>query len=110
MESGYDREAPDWKSASGLDVAREIDDPNGAPVREVKLGDTLEVHLRIRSEQPWVSAAVVDLLPAGFEVDLQSSELQSRRSLPGARPTARSMRSGWSALNMLNVSATLSGL
>jgi uncharacterized protein YfaS (alpha-2-macroglobulin family) len=84
VESGYDREAPDANSASGLDVAREIDDPNGAPVREVKLGDTLEV--RVRSPEEWVSVALVDLLPAGFEVDLTSDSLQSRHSLPTSRP------------------------
>ncbi|HXZ84204.1 MAG TPA: alpha-2-macroglobulin, partial [Myxococcota bacterium] len=87
VETGYDLAPAEAPSTARIDVAREVDGADGKPVSEAHLGDSLEVHVRVRADADAVDVAVVDLLPAGFEVDLGSGELQARRSLPVARPT-----------------------
>jgi len=88
VQTGFDREAPAPR-ANGVEVAREIVDAKGAPVSAAKLGDTLLVRVRVRAPSQPVGIAVIDLLPAGLEVDLGSVELQDRRSLGGPGATWR---------------------
>ena len=75
VEQGYDSGTPGGPERSGLEVAREItplhkDEP-------LRPGDPVDVVLRVRnvSGKALSNLAVVDLLPAGFEVlagDLKS--------------------------------------
>jgi uncharacterized repeat protein (TIGR01451 family) len=75
VEQGYDSGKPAGPQRSGLEVSREI-----APVSKtqaLRAGDPVEVVLRVRnvSGRNLTNLAVVDLLPAGFEVvagDLKS--------------------------------------
>ncbi len=73
VEQGYDSGKPTGPERSGLEIAREIK-PLNAPLRP---GDPVDVVLRLRnvSGKALSNLAVVDLLPAGFEVlagDLKS--------------------------------------
>ena len=75
VEQGYDAGKPTGPERSGLEVAREI-----TPLhkdRALRTGDPVDVVLRLRnvSGRNLTNLAVVDLLPAGFEVlagDLKS--------------------------------------
>lgn len=75
VEQGFDREPPAELDRSGLEVVREF-----VPVvkeRPLRVGDPVEVVLRVRnvSGRALANLAVVDLMPAGFEVvpgDLRS--------------------------------------
>ena len=75
VEQGYDSGKPSGPERSGLEVAREITPLNkDVPLRP---GDPVDVVLRVRnvSGKALSNLAVVDLLPAGFEVlagDLKS--------------------------------------
>jgi uncharacterized protein YfaS (alpha-2-macroglobulin family) len=54
-----------------LEVLREIVGTNGKAIKEVKLGDEAEVHIKLRSLSKGISLynlALIDLLPGGFEV------------------------------------------
>ena len=75
VEQGYDAGKPTGPERSGLEVAREI-----TPLKKdeaLRPGDPVDVVLRVRnvSGKALTNLAVVDLLPAGFEVlagDLKS--------------------------------------
>ena len=68
IEQGFDSENPSGPERSGLEVSREL-----TPVTKdgpIRVGDPLEVVLRVRnvSARTLTHLAVVDLMPAGFEV------------------------------------------
>lgn len=71
MQSGYDLKVSTDVVKQKLEVLREIVGSDGKPIKEVKLGDEAEVHIKLRSlgkgSQLW-NLALVDLLPGGFEV------------------------------------------
>ena len=69
-ESGFDKKQPDKEIKNGLEIVREYVDLTGKPVKTVKLGDEIEVRLRFRAigRKSVPDAALVDLLPGGFEV------------------------------------------
>ncbi|POP46389.1 hypothetical protein CHU32_06455 [Superficieibacter electus] len=73
-QSGYDKAAPQQAISRGLEIAREYTDDKGEPVSTVTLGQTLNVHLKIRanSKEGQSNLAIVDLLPGGFEVVQQT--------------------------------------
>ncbi len=94
VEQGYDSGKPAGPLRSGLEVSREITPATQGQV--LRAGDPVEVVLRVRnvSGRNLTNLAVVDLLPAGFEVlagDLKSgantvagtgfAELREDRSL-----------------------------
>ncbi|HQS59511.1 MAG: hypothetical protein B7Y56_10285 [Gallionellales bacterium 35-53-114] len=72
-ESGFDRKLPEKVIKSGLEILREFTDLAGKPVKAVKLGQELQVHLRFRAidRQTIHDVALVDLFPGGFEVVLE---------------------------------------
>jgi len=75
VEQGYDRGKPAGPERSGLEVAREIIRLH--PGQPLRAGDPVDVVLRVRNVagKDLTNLALVDLLPAGFEVlagDLQS--------------------------------------
>jgi len=69
-QSGFDRQLPTQEIKQGIEVFREYKDAAGKPVTVVKLGDEVEVHLRIRAlgSGNVQDVAIVDLLPGGFEI------------------------------------------
>jgi uncharacterized protein YfaS (alpha-2-macroglobulin family) len=74
-QSGFDL-APERKPlANKVEIARELLGDDGKPVTTLKLGDEARVRVRVRSLGDFIpSLAVVDLLPAGFEVVLQEED------------------------------------
>ncbi len=86
IQEGFDRKSSQVPLVSGIEVFKEFIDKEGnikdiAKDKEdkVKLGDELTVRLRTRSiDSFWVSnIAIVDLLPGGFEVVLDSIDRDS---------------------------------
>jgi uncharacterized protein YfaS (alpha-2-macroglobulin family) len=68
-QSGYDSALPAKEIRQGLEVTRQYLDQDGKEVTRAKRGDELTVRLRARSLEGGVNeVAIVDLLPAGFEV------------------------------------------
>ncbi|MBI3544039.1 MAG: hypothetical protein HY075_12275, partial [Deltaproteobacteria bacterium] len=72
-EKGFDAELPTVELKSRLEVAREYLAKNGSPVAKVKIGDEVDVALRVRTVdgKPAHDLALVDLYPAGFELIAQ---------------------------------------
>jgi uncharacterized protein YfaS (alpha-2-macroglobulin family) len=80
-QQGFDQAPEDKPLSRGLEVFREYLDEKGLAVTTVKLGDSLKVRFLIRAlGKPQSNLAIVDLLPGGFEVEIQSSEPSSGES------------------------------
>ena len=73
-ESGFDRTPATQALNQGLEITREFLDADGKPVKKVKVGDELTVHLRFRAidRSDIDDAVLVDLLPGGFDVVVPS--------------------------------------
>ncbi|MEK6664377.1 MAG: alpha-2-macroglobulin [Pseudomonadota bacterium] len=87
-QAGFDTKLPTQDIKNGLEVTREYTDLAGKPLKSVKLGDEIEVHVKLRSIGGAIhnNIAVVDLLPGGFEVVLDpitSTGVQAQQ--PGPR-------------------------
>lgn len=70
-ESGFDRTPPHEAIVKGFEILREYTDDHGAPVKRVKMGEQVNVHLRLRAIQDHRTldqVALEDLLPGGFEL------------------------------------------
>jgi hypothetical protein len=76
-QAGFDRVPPTQELKQGLEIVREYTNANGQVVTSVKLGEELDVHLKIRATgtDSVGSIAIVDLLPGGFEPVLQPPSL-----------------------------------
>lgn len=86
VESGYDRSpAQQGSRTQGVAIARDVLDDEGKSVSDLELGKTYHVVLRIKSDKSIQDFALQDLLPAGFEPDLEV--LKERRSA-GDEPDA----------------------
>src|SRR5690606_3966283 len=74
-QSGFDREPGPAVQDQGLEVVRDYLDADGKPVTGVALGEQVTVRLRVRAlgADARGNAAVVDLLPGGFETVMQVS-------------------------------------
>jgi len=75
-QSGFDLSVPSQTQSQRLEVLRELTGEGGKPVKEVTLGDEIEVHIKLRSldKGTLFNLALVDLLPGGFEVVIQPPE------------------------------------
>ena len=72
-QTGFDIELPGAALAEGLEVSRVYLDAAGAEVTAAPIGAELTVRLRVRSTgRTRTNVAVVDLLPGGFEVLVDS--------------------------------------
>ena len=72
-QTGFDAQVPKQALAEGLELQKAYLDGDGKAVTSARIGDELNVRLRIRSRGPARSnVAVVDLLPGGFEVAADS--------------------------------------
>jgi alpha-2-macroglobulin len=72
-QSGFDRAPPTQELKQGLEIVREYTNADGHAVTSAKLGEQLDVHLKIRATEvdSVGNIAIVDLLPGGFEVVIQ---------------------------------------
>ncbi len=66
---GYDRVRPTQPIEDGLEIARQYLDADHQPVKEVKIGDIINVVVTMRAhdDKKLANMALVDLLPSGFE-------------------------------------------
>ncbi|HEX7509230.1 MAG TPA: MG2 domain-containing protein [Polyangia bacterium] len=73
-QSGFDIEPATKAMSNKLEIVHEFLDDKDKPIGKVGLGDEISVRIRVRAlhELLW-NVAVVDLLPAGFEVVMQTS-------------------------------------
>ncbi|OCG58813.1 alpha-2-macroglobulin family protein [Gilliamella sp. Nev3-1] len=80
FEQGYDKDIPKEPIKRGLEVYREFTDLDGKPLEQVKLGDKINVTVRIRAlaDEGATNIAIVDLLPGGFEVVQQPINSQEK--------------------------------
>ena len=76
-QTGFDRVPPATELKQGLEILREFTDTSGHAIGSVKLGEELDVHLKIRATEvdSVGNIAIVDLLPGGFEPVLQPPSL-----------------------------------
>jgi len=72
--AGFDRQANTQPINKSIEIMREYTDTNQKPIEHVKIGEEIEVHIKIRSTHDAYldSLAIVDLLPGGFEPVLES--------------------------------------
>ena len=70
--AGFDRAPPSHALTQGIELIHRYEDEAGNPVRTAALGDTVHVRLKIRAidRQQLANVAIVDLLPAGFDLVL----------------------------------------
>ncbi len=75
---GYDKQQPDRPVEDGLEVSRHFLNADKQNLQETKLGETVEVVITLRAlgENERSNVALVDLLPAGFEVVPESVRQQ----------------------------------
>jgi uncharacterized protein YfaS (alpha-2-macroglobulin family) len=74
-QSGFDTQPAKQAESHKLEIVHELVDDDGKPVKKVDLGDEVSVRVRVRSLEGYVyNVAIVDLLPAGFEVVVQMPE------------------------------------
>lgn len=73
-QAGYDRSPPQKAISHGLEISRDYTDAAGKVIDKVTLGQTINVHLKIRANAraALTNLAIVDLLPGGFEVVQQT--------------------------------------
>ncbi|MBA1199449.1 alpha-2-macroglobulin family protein [Pseudomonas plecoglossicida] len=90
--SGYPRQAPP-ASSNGMEIRREYLGMNGQPLdlRNLRSGELVLVHLALRASTQVPDALVVDLLPAGLELENQNLA-QSAASLDNASSAVKEWR------------------
>ena len=87
-QAGFDLALPKQDIKNRLEVLREYTDFKGNPIKSVKLGDEIEVHVKLRAVNREVipNVAIVDLLPGGFEVVLSPITTSNEQAAqPGPR-------------------------
>lgn len=79
VQAGFDKLPPEQAISRGLEIIREYTDEQGQPIKEVKLGQKVNVVIKVRanSNKAISNIAIVDLLPGGFEVVQQTPTFQS---------------------------------
>ena len=86
-QTGFDRNLPDTEIKKGFEILREYVDAKGNPVKSVKVGDEIEVRLKFRAigREGIDNAALVDLLPGGFDLVLNPPPAQPKEGDGEAR-------------------------
>ncbi len=97
-QSGFDLEPAKKGLSEKLEVVREFLGDDDKPIAKVGLGDEIKVRIRVRSlgDLLW-NVAIVDLLPAGFEVVMQapkSAEGGAGDESGGGQPAGAEVESG----------------
>jgi hypothetical protein len=95
-QSGFDIAPPAVAVRQGLEILREYTDGAGKAVTTVKLGDELDVHLKFRGvdRKSIDSVVLVDLLPGGFELVLDTRVPEASRDLPPGQAQQGPERAG----------------
>ncbi len=84
-ESGFDMKAPTTELKQGLEVVREYTDDKGVPLKSIKMGDEITVHMKMRAtEGSYDDVVIVDMLPGGFEPVLQAAVSETDSSIAPA--------------------------
>lgn len=81
-QSGFDFK-PNLKPISeGIEVSHYYTDESGNIVNKIKLGEKINVHIKLRAtaDEGQTAIALIDLLPGGFEVVHQTPEEVSKQS------------------------------
>lgn len=78
-QSGYPKSMPAQNVKNGLEIDRTYTDKDGKEVTSVKIGDTVNVTVKLRAVSNYVPNVVItDLFPAGFEaIWNEESEMES---------------------------------
>jgi uncharacterized protein YfaS (alpha-2-macroglobulin family) len=73
-QNGFDRTPPPAVQDQGIELVREYLDAAGKPVTQLPIGGEVTVRLRVRAlgNRAYSDVAIVDLLPGGFEVVMQT--------------------------------------
>ncbi|MND79925.1 hypothetical protein D3C80_716850 [compost metagenome] len=100
--SGYPRQAP-AAGGENLSIRREYLGMNGQPLdlKAINSGDLVLVHLALTAKQRVPDALVVDLLPAGLELENQNLA-QSAASLENASSKVKEWRESMQNANVLH--------
>lgn len=73
LQAGFERKLPEKIVKEGIEVSREYLSENGGKLSQIKLGDTITVKISFRALKGALdNIAMIDMLPAGFESDIQS--------------------------------------
>ena len=78
-QAGFDLELPKQEIKKNLEMTREFLNEAGQPITAAKLGETVQVRLRVRSTLPGRQPhlVIVDLLPSGLEPVLEKQVTSS---------------------------------
>jgi uncharacterized protein YfaS (alpha-2-macroglobulin family) len=78
-QAGFDLKPPEKVLKDGLEVQREYRDTDGNVISDIALGTEIEVHIKARSlgKGDLHNVALVDLLPGGFEVVLDTVQREN---------------------------------
>jgi uncharacterized protein YfaS (alpha-2-macroglobulin family) len=71
IQAGYDLQTPNESQQNSIEVSRSYKNLNGNDIQSAALGEEIEIHVKFRSLSNAVlyDIAVIDLLPAGLEVN-----------------------------------------
>jgi alpha-2-macroglobulin len=81
-QGGYDLSAPNHEIRNRLGVFREYRNEKGDVVTTIPLDSKVNVYVSVRAiDKPVAHAAIVDLIPGGFEMDISPEGIGQRNSL-----------------------------
>ncbi len=84
-QSGFDFVGRKSEVKNGIEISRTYTNEKGEELKSVKLGDTVEVHVRARSlsATSYFRVAIVDLFPGGFEYVVTPHDIVSGETATG---------------------------
>jgi uncharacterized protein YfaS (alpha-2-macroglobulin family) len=89
-EAGFDLAPPTTEIKNRIEVFREFDNEKGEPVTSSPIESKVDVKMSLRAiDSPISNVAIVDMIPAGFEIDISPEGLGNRASGPTAATTWR---------------------
>jgi uncharacterized protein YfaS (alpha-2-macroglobulin family) len=89
-EAGFDLAPPTNEIKNRIEVFREFDNEKGEPVTSSPIESKVDVKMSLRAiDSPVSNVAIVDMIPAGFEIDISPEGLGNRASGPTAANTWR---------------------
>jgi uncharacterized protein YfaS (alpha-2-macroglobulin family) len=98
-QAGYDRDPPYAAIKNGIEIVRDYTDTDGKPLGQIKLGQEIDVHVKIRAtgRKGVGNVAIVDLLPGGFDPVISAPPPPSGddSGAPVEAPTIRVAGSTW---------------
>ncbi len=89
-EAGFDLAPPATEIKNRIEVFREFDNEKGEPVTSSPIESKVDVKMSLRAiDSPISNVAIVDMIPAGFEIDISPEGLGNRASGPTDAATWR---------------------